>query len=73
MHDEKGQNIIPWMIPWEDPESLWFAEEDSPNCAFLLSAKEKQKQCVVRGAAHPTHRTGKPPFLFNLEGGLTQI
>ena len=47
MRDEKGQNIIPWMIPWEDLESLWFVEEDSPNFASLLSAKEKQKQCMM--------------------------
>ena len=33
-------------------------EEDSPNFTFLLTAKEKQKQCTMRGTAHPTALTG---------------
>ena len=44
MDDEKGQMIIPWRIPWEDPKFLHCTEGDLLRFAALESAKEKQKQ-----------------------------
>jgi len=47
MHDEKGQMIIPWLIPWEDPKFLLCREGDLLRFAAHTPGKEKQKQCVM--------------------------
>ena len=49
---------IPWLIPWEDPKFLQCTEGVILRFTALISAKEKQKQCMLRGTSHPTAHTG---------------
>ena len=63
MHDEKGPIIIPWLMPWEAPRSVWFGKRDSLNITSHVPAKEKQKQRMMRGRAHPTAHTRIPQYL----------
>jgi len=66
--------IIPWLIPWENWKFLQCREGDLLCFTALESAKEKQKECVMRGTSHPTAPIGRPQrFYLSGVGRLTHI
>ena len=64
MHDERGQMIIPWLIPWEDSKFLQFRKGDLLRFAARKPAKEKQSQCMMRGTSHPTAPAGRSQCFY---------
>jgi len=61
--------IIPWLIPWENWKFLQCREGDLLCFTALESAKEKQKECVMRGTSHPTAPIGRALEKNEIENG----
>ena len=67
MHDERGQMIIPRLIPWGDSKFLQFRKGDLLRFAARKPAKEKQSQCMMRGTFIP-QLPQEDPSVFILIG-----